>query len=141
MKYNAYRDLIHAENSYSINKKMLIGGEEDRRTEEKITEAAAARIRQLRLEKGCSQEEVSLTAGINPAYYGQVERGLKCPTIDTLYKISLALDVSLPELVRVDMGAVQSSEIERLKNLLALVPSEKREQVFAAFESIVKLLT
>ena len=39
------------------------------------------------------------------------------------------------------MGAVQSSEIERLKNLLALVPSEKREQVFAAFESIVKLLT
>lgn len=70
MKYNAYRDLIHAENSYSINKKMLIGGEEDRRTEEKITEAAAARIRQLRLEKGCSQEEVSLTAGINPAYYG-----------------------------------------------------------------------
>lgn len=141
MKYNAYRDLIHAENSYSINKKMLIGGEEDRRTEEKITEAAAARIRQLRLEKGCSQEEVSLTAGINPAYYGQVERGLKCPTIDTLYKISLALDVSLPELMRVDMGAVQSSEIERLKNLLALVPSEKREQVFAAFESIVKLLT
>lgn len=141
MKYNAYRDLIHAENSYSINKKMLIGGEEDRRTEEKITEAAAARIRQLRLEKGCSQEEVSLTAGINPAYYGQVERGLKCPTIDTLYKISLALDVSLPEQMRVDMGAVQSSEIERLKNLLALVPSEKREQVFAAFESIVKLLT
>lgn len=107
----------------------------------KITEAAAARIRQLRLEKGCSQEEVSLTVGINPAYYGQVERGLKCPTIDTLYKISLALDVSLPELMRVDMGAVQSSELERLKNLLALVPSEKREQVFAAFESIVKLLT
>lgn len=107
----------------------------------KITEAAAARIRQLRLEKGCSQAEVSLTAGINPAYYGQVEHGLKCPTIDTLYKISLALDVSLPELMRVDMGAVQSSEIERLKNLLALVPSEKREQVIAAFESIVKLLT
>ena len=106
----------------------------------KITEAVAARIRQLRLEKGCSQEEVSLTAGINPAYYGQVERGLKCPTIDTLYKISLALDVSLPELVRVDMDAVQSSEIERLKNLLAPVPAEKREQVFTAFESIVKLL-
>ena len=106
----------------------------------KITEAVAARIRQLRLEKGFSQEEVSLTAGINPAYYGQVERGLKCPTIDTLYKISLALDVSLPELLRVDMGTVQSSEIERLKNLLALVPSEKREQVFTAFESIVKLL-
>ena len=107
----------------------------------KITEAVAARIRQLRLEKGFSQEEVSLTAGINPAYYGQVERGLKCPTIDTLYKISLALDVSLPELVRVDMSAVQSSEIERIKNLLALVPPEKREQIFHTFESIAKLLT
>ena len=106
----------------------------------KITEAVAARIRQLRLEKGISKEEVSQTAGINPAYYGQVERGLKCPTIDTLYKISLALDVSLSELVRVDMSTVQNSEIERIKNLLALVPLEKREQVFTTFESIVKLL-
>ena len=71
----------------------------------KITEAAAARIRQLRLEKGCSQEEVSLTAGINPAYYGQVERGLKCPTIDTLYKISLALDEQ-PQQLRVSSSIV-----------------------------------
>ena len=105
-----------------------------------ITLAVAARIRQLRLERGLSQEEVSLTAGINPAYYGQVERGLKCPTIDTLYKISLALGVSLPELVRFNLGAVSEDETERVKNLLSLVPKEKKEDVFAAVESIAKLL-
>lgn len=105
-----------------------------------ITMAVAARIRQLRLERGLSQEEVSLTASINPAYYGQVERGLKCPTIDTLYKISLALGVSLPELVRFNSDAISENETERVKNILSLVPQEKKEDVFAAFERIAKLL-
>ena len=100
-----------------------------------ITMAVAARIRQLRLERGLSQEEVSLTASINPAYYGQVERGLKCPTI------SLALGVSLPELVRFNSDAISENETERVKNMLSLVPQEKKEDVFAAFERIAKLLT
>ena len=65
-----------------------------------ITMAIASRIRHYRQSKGLSQEELALRASLNPAYFGQVERGLKCPTVDTLNKIALALDIPLPELVR-----------------------------------------
>lgn len=68
-----------------------------------VTEAVAARIRYLRRIKEFSQEEVALRAGLNPAYFGQVERGMKCPTIDTLCKIARALDTSPAELFRSDV--------------------------------------
>lgn len=45
------------------------------------TKAAGARIKYLRRAKDISQEDLALQAGIYPAYFGQVERGLKRPTI------------------------------------------------------------
>ena len=66
----------------------------------KITMATAARIRHFRQKNALSQEALALRANLNPAYFGQIERGVKCPTIDTLYKIASALDISLSELLR-----------------------------------------
>lgn len=56
------------------------------------------RIRQLRNEKHMSQEELAFKAGISPAHLGQIERAVKNPTIDTIVKISTALDVPVAEL-------------------------------------------
>ena len=49
-----------------------------------ITMAVGQRIRKLRRIRAISQEEVAFRADLNPAYFGQVERGEKCPTVDTL---------------------------------------------------------
>lgn len=68
----------------------------------KITLATAERIRHFRKDRGLSQEALALKANLNPAYFGQIERGAKCPTVDTLYKISTALELPLPELLRFD---------------------------------------
>ena len=65
-----------------------------------ITQAVGARIRYFRRLQSISQEELAMRASLNPAYFGQVERGEKCPTIDTLYRIAKALNVSPPELLR-----------------------------------------
>ena len=62
---------------------------------QRITDATALRIRQLRVEQKLSQEELALRAGLSPAYLGHIERGLKCPTIDTINKIANALGISL----------------------------------------------
>lgn len=56
------------------------------------------RIRQLRNEKHMSQEELAFKAGISPAHLGQIERAVKNPTVDTIVKISSALDVPVTEL-------------------------------------------
>lgn len=48
--------------------------------------------------KSLSQEKLAWQANITPSYLGQLERGLKSPTINTLEKISSALNISLVEL-------------------------------------------
>lgn len=103
--------------------------------------AVAARIKYFRHVRDFSQEDLALRANINPAYFGQVERGLKCPTIDTLYKIARALDVPLPELLRTDALPSSSSDGNlRLKELLSRVPEDKLDKVLNVIEDIVDLL-
>lgn len=55
-------------------------------------------IRYYRRKNGISQETLALIADLNPAYIGQIERGIKSPTINTLKKIADALGVSLATL-------------------------------------------
>lgn len=54
---------------------MLIGGDQMDAQKKQITEAVGARIRYYRRLRDLSQEELALNANINPAYFGQVERG------------------------------------------------------------------
>lgn len=106
-----------------------------------ITEAVGARIKYLRRMKEISQEELALKAGINPAYFGQVERGLKCPTVDTIYKIAKAMDVSPAEFLRSEeLQDFSEDQVKRLQCLLSRVPAEKLEQVLQIVESITDLL-
>lgn len=41
---------------------------------------------------------IALIAEINPAYVGQIERGIKSPTVNTLKKITDALGINLATL-------------------------------------------
>ena len=61
-----------------------------------VTQHTAKRVRQLRLSKEWSQENLALTADLSVAYVGQIERGEKVPSIETIGKICAALEVSLP---------------------------------------------
>lgn len=63
----------------------------------RIANAVGKRIRQLRTAQNLSQENLALSAGLSTNYLGQVERGEKTPTIETIHKICSALDIPLPE--------------------------------------------
>jgi transcriptional regulator with XRE-family HTH domain len=56
----------------------------------------------LRREKGFTQETFAETAGVTQQYVSDLERGLRNPTIVTLYHLALALGVSHVELVMPD---------------------------------------
>lgn len=49
------------------------------------------KIRQIRREKAISQEKLALEANLNRAYVGYIERGERHPSIETVYKIAIAL--------------------------------------------------
>ena len=50
-------------------------------------------IQDLRKSRGMSQEVLSGLAGLDRTHYSKIERGLRSPTIDTLFKIAHALDL------------------------------------------------
>lgn len=106
-----------------------------------ITMATAARIRYFRQISALSQEALALRANINPAYFGQIERGLKCPTIDTLYKIANALDIPLSELLRFEDSPQKTENREgRIHELLSQIPTHKTEQLLRLLEDLVAIL-
>ncbi len=64
-----------------------------------ITVAVGQRIRNYRTKKKLSQEKLAELSGCHPTYIGQVERGEKNATVESLEKISMALDVPLSTLL------------------------------------------
>ena len=50
-------------------------------------------IQDLRKSRGMSQEVLSGLAGLDRTHYSKIARGLRSPTIDTLFKIAHALDL------------------------------------------------
>lgn len=56
------------------------------------------RVRNLRLVKGLSQEELAFKAGVHRTYLGGIERGERNPALKNIAEIAKALDVTLSEL-------------------------------------------
>lgn len=63
-----------------------------------IAKVLGQRIRNHRTSKGLSQERLAELSGCHHTYIGQIERGEKNATIESIEKISSALNVPLSEL-------------------------------------------
>ncbi len=59
-----------------------------------------AELRKLRERAGLTQEQLSFRADLSRPYVSQLERDLKSPTVDTLFRICDALDTSAADLVK-----------------------------------------
>ncbi len=58
-----------------------------------LREEVGENLAKARKKKGMNQVEVAVEAGLNPSYYGKIERGLVNPSIEKLYKIIKSLGV------------------------------------------------
>ena len=109
---------------------------------EELTSFIGANIRKYRLQLELSQEALALSAGIHPAYLGRLERGEKCPTIDTLYKICDALKISVSKLLTFkDTNTINNNLAkERIETALIKIPESKHIKVAEIIENIVDVL-
>lgn len=57
------------------------------------------RVRQLREQKGISQEQLGYDTGLHRTYVGQIERAEKNITLRNIAKIAKELDVNISELM------------------------------------------
>ena len=63
-----------------------------------IVKRFGERVRELRQEKGLSQEELAFRAKVHRTYLGGIERGERNPALKNIKSIADALDVTLSEL-------------------------------------------
>ena len=63
-----------------------------------IAKVIGQRIRNYRTSAGLSQEKLAELSGCHPTYIGQLERGEKNATVESIEKIASALNVSLSKL-------------------------------------------
>jgi transcriptional regulator with XRE-family HTH domain len=61
------------------------------------------RVRQLRLQKGLSQEELAHLANFHRTYIGMIERAEKNITLINIEKIAVSLEVNINELLNYDV--------------------------------------
>ena len=97
----------------------------------KLTNIIGQRIRNYRTGKGLSQEKLAELAGCHPTYIGQLERGEKNATIESIEKISIALDISLEKLFE-KIGTADTVDSIPLKcyDLLSAKPKKQQEHLF-----------
>lgn len=56
------------------------------------------RVRELRKNRGLSQEAMAALAGVDRSYMGHIERGEKNITLTKIYQISDALEIDVADL-------------------------------------------
>lgn len=84
------------------------------------------RLRTLRKQRLLSQERLGERAGLSGKFIGEVERAEKSISIDSLYRVAVALEVPLRDLTDVrDRASVPNEEAEKI---FALISGRRRAE-------------
>ncbi|UFT99991.1 helix-turn-helix domain-containing protein [Radiobacillus kanasensis] len=98
------------------------------------------RLRTLRKERNLSQEDLANISSLHPTYIGQLERGEKNATIETLEKVTNGLGVSLEQFFRFTEtnGDKKDEVILQLKTLLYDVTDEDQEVIVKIIQVLLE---
>jgi len=90
-------------------------------------EAFANRVRTLRLAADLSIEKASELGGLSPGFWGDVERNLKEPCLESLYGFAQGLGTTVPILLTLNEQDPQGTQRAELAALLDLYTSDQLE--------------
>jgi transcriptional regulator with XRE-family HTH domain len=79
-------------------------------------------LKQLRNDKGLSQEELGFESGYHRTYISMLERGKKNPSLKTIFQLAKALDLE-PSVIMERLQALAANS-SRMKNLKRSVKNE-----------------
>lgn len=95
-----------------------------------------ARIRDTRIMQKLTQEEASEMCDITSSFYGNIERGDKKMSVETLIKISTGLGISTDSLLFGDI----SQRKEQLSYILGQIRGNTDEKQFEKYLEVIKTL-
>ena len=89
--------------------------------------ALGQRIRESRIEKGYTQQALANKAEIGLMYLGEIERGIKMPSLSVFIKIVDALDISADYVLRDELKSGEHFIFDDLTDkLIPLSPKQRK---------------
>lgn len=103
-----------------------------------ITVIIGRRIRSYREEQKMSREKLAEIADLHPTYIGQLERGEKNATIDTLDRICDGLSITLEQLFEnINNRDKRNTVASRSYNIIHSLSPERQKHLYAIMKEIV----
>ena len=100
-----------------------------------LSKIVGQRIRNYRTQLGLSQEKLAELAGCHPTYIGQLERGEKNATLESIDKVASSLKVSFSKLFE-NLGGENTTERNLPLECYEFLLTKSREEQ----EQIMKIL-
>ena len=66
-------------------------------------------LRKLRVEKGLSQEDLAFEAGLDRTFISMLERGVRQPSLSSLFAVASALQIRASRIVRLTENGMSDS--------------------------------
>ena len=89
--------------------------------------ALGKRIRESRIKKGYTQQDLADRSDIGAVYISEIERGIKMPSLHIFIKIIDSLDVSADYILRDEISSGKEYVcMEITEKLLTLTPSQRK---------------
>ncbi len=101
------------------------------------------RIRNYRIGKKMSQEELAEKCGLHPTYIGQVERGEKNATLESISKITAGLSVTMSTLfekIESREDATQNTNYPFIAyDLVQSIPNDSQKKIVSIMRDIIDM--
>lgn len=98
------------------------------------------RIREARLNKGLTMSKLAKDVGTSIVYIGEIERGLKMPSVNTLIKIANTLDVSIDYILRYEVKSGKKYVYDEFTSKLDTLSKEQKQTVMSILDAYINNL-
>lgn len=102
-----------------------------------LKKSLGERLKELRIKRGFTQEQLAEKTGLSVTFVGLIERGVNIPSVKTCNKIARALGVSLDELFYFQR---EDKRINMIKSLLFKIRRGKIEEISLINEVAERIL-
>ena len=100
--------------------------------------ALGSRIKKRRLELNLTQEKLAEKVDLSAVYIGQIERGERKMTIDTLVKLANSLNTSVEELLKDSTSKNINARLNELVNIAKELDTSNIDKVIDVIKAMYK---
>lgn len=96
------------------------------------------RLRESRIKRGYTQQALAKKADIGEVYLGEIERGLKMPSMNIFIKIIEALDISADYVLRDELSSGSTYIFDEITDKLKDLSPQQRKTAADILDAYVK---